>query len=77
MSGHESEVVVEGAQNNQAFWESEAQKLPWSKKWDKVLEWKEPFAHWFVGGQINASYACLDVHVVGEDKNRIAKKHTA
>ena len=27
---------------------------------DKSLVWKEPFAEWFVGGQTNASYNCLD-----------------
>jgi acetyl-CoA synthetase len=57
---------------SECFWAAEAEKLPWFKKWDKVLDWQEPFAHWFVGGQINASYACLDVHVVGDDKNKIA-----
>ena len=52
--------------NNQAdrekFWEQQAEKLPWFKRWTKALSWEEPFAHWFVDGQINASYACLDVY---------------
>ena len=26
-----------------------------SRPWDKVLDWNEPFAKWFVGGKINAS----------------------
>jgi acetyl-CoA synthetase len=45
------------------IWDAAAQKLPWSKKWHTMLQWNEPFAHWFVGGEINASYACLDVHI--------------
>ena len=28
-----------------------------------MLEWNEPFAKWFVGGQTNASYNCLDAHL--------------
>ena len=28
----------------------------------KTLEWNLPFAKWFVGGKINASYNTLDVH---------------
>ena len=28
-----------------------------------MLEWNEPFAKWFVGGQTNVSYNCLDAHL--------------
>ena len=28
----------------------------------RLLDWNPPFAKWFVGGQINASYNALDVH---------------
>lgn len=44
------------------FWNKEAKKLSWFKEWDKTLEWNPPFARWFTGGQINASYNALDVH---------------
>ena len=54
------------------FWEKQAQNLPWFKKWTQVLEWNEPFAHWFVNGQINASYACLDVHIKNGLENKTA-----
>lgn len=44
-----------------AFWDGLAkQELHWFKPYDSVLEWNEPFAKWFVGGQTNASYNCLD-----------------
>ncbi len=46
-----------------AFWTQCAEKLDWYKKWSKVLQWKSPFAQWFVGGQLNASYNCLDRHI--------------
>ena len=43
------------------FWESQAKKLDWFEPWQIPLEWNPPFAKWFVGGKINASYAALDV----------------
>jgi acetyl-CoA synthetase len=46
--------------------------LVWHKKWKKVLEWKEPFAKWFIGGQLNASENCLDRHLTGARKHKAA-----
>ena len=45
-----------------SFWDAQAKKLSWFKPWIKTLEWEPPFAKWFVGGKINASYNTLDVH---------------
>ena len=45
-----------------SFWNDEAAKLHWFKKWNKTLEWNVPLARWFVGGKINASYNALDIH---------------
>ena len=45
-----------------SFWNEEAKKLSWFQTWDKTLDWNPPFAKWFVGGLINASYNALDVH---------------
>jgi len=43
------------------FWDKQAKaELVWFKPWRKVLDWKAPFVKWFVGGQINVSYNCLD-----------------
>lgn len=47
------------------FWGEEAKRLSWFKPWEKVLEWHAPDAKWFVGGKLNASYNCLDRHVLG------------
>ncbi len=54
------------------FWAEQARQLDWFKTWDKVLEWKPPFARWFVGGQLNASYICIDRHVKTWRKNKVA-----
>lgn len=45
------------------IWEQAAKKLPWFTPWNTTLVWDEPFAHWFAGGTLNASFACLDVHI--------------
>jgi acetyl-CoA synthetase len=41
-----------------------AELLTWYKKWDKTLDTSNPpFWKWFVGGQLNASYNCIDRHL--------------
>ena len=56
----------------ETFWANEARNLPWFKTWDKVLEWKPPFARWFVGGMINVSYVCVDQHLKNWRRNKVA-----
>lgn len=45
-----------------SFWDEQAKKLSWFSPWTRTLDWNPPFAKWFVGGKINASYNALDVH---------------
>ncbi len=45
------------------FWSGIANELTWFKTWDTVCEWNEPFVKWFVGGETNISYNCLDRHL--------------
>jgi acetyl-CoA synthetase len=54
------------------FWERFANELHWFKKWDKVLDWHPPHAKWFVGGQTNISYNCLDVNIKNGLRNKAA-----
>ena len=54
------------------FWAREASELVWRKKWSKVLDWKIPFAKWFVGGQLNVSENCIDRHLAGPRRNKAA-----
>ncbi|TAK00753.1 MAG: acetate--CoA ligase [Candidatus Manganitrophaceae bacterium] len=56
----------------EAFWAGLAKELAWFKPWKKVLEWKAPFAKWFLGGKINIAYNCLDRHLEGWRKNKAA-----
>jgi len=54
------------------FWAEQARQLDWFKTWDKVLEWEPPFARWFAGGLLNASYICVDRHVKTWRKSKVA-----
>ncbi|MFP6620423.1 MAG: acetate--CoA ligase [Pirellulaceae bacterium] len=57
-------LYEEAKQDPVAFWERLArEELHWFKDFDQTLEWDEPFAKWFVGGETNVSYNCLDAHL--------------
>ena len=45
-----------------SFWDEQAHNLSWFSPWERTLDWNPPFAKWFVGGTINASYNALDIH---------------
>ena len=65
-------LYKESVEEPEKFWARAAEDLYWFKKWDTVLDWKQPWAKWFVGGQINLSYNCLDRHVTTARKNKAA-----
>ncbi|WP_424949507.1 acetate--CoA ligase [Deinococcus sp.] len=46
-----------------SFWGGMAGQLHWFSPWNRVLDWQEPHAKWFVGGQTNIAYNALDRHV--------------
>jgi acetyl-CoA synthetase len=56
----------------ESFWEEFASELEWFRPWEKVLVWHPPHAQWFVGGQLNASFNCLDRHLAGPRRNKVA-----
>ena len=57
--------------NPERFWAKMAKEhISWFTPWKKVLDWKPPFAKWFVGGKLNVSYNCLDRHLEGENSWR-------
>ncbi|HYP26394.1 MAG TPA: acetate--CoA ligase [Blastocatellia bacterium] len=65
-------IYREAQDDPEKFWGDVAKELHWFKPWDKVLEWEVPWAKWFVGGQINISYNCLDRHVETWRRNKAA-----
>ncbi len=57
----------------EAFWARQASDLvSWSKDWHTVCEWELPFAKWFLGGELNVSYNCLDRHVEAGKGDKVA-----
>ncbi|NLX98946.1 MAG: acetate--CoA ligase, partial [Rhodopirellula sp.] len=62
----------EAAEDIEGFWGKMAGELHWFKPYEKVLQWDEPFAKWFVGGQTNVSYNCLDIHLGTDRENKTA-----
>jgi acetyl-CoA synthetase len=56
-----------------AFWAEQAGRLDWARPWDEVLDWSDPpFAKWFVGGELNVAYNCLDRHVLAGRGAKVA-----
>src|SRR5213082_202012 len=53
-------LYQEARRNPVRFWEREAKELAWIKPWTRALEWKLPYAKWFIGGRLHASANCLD-----------------
>jgi acetyl-CoA synthetase len=59
-----AEAYDRAAADRLGFWAAQAHRLSWAKEWDQVLDWSSPpFAKWFVGGQLNVAYNCVDRHV--------------
>jgi len=58
--------------DREAYWADWAKQLEWMKPWDRVLEWTPPHAKWFLGGKLNATVNCLDRHVKGGKKDKVA-----
>ena len=62
-----------GAKSPERFWAKMAKEnLDWFTPWKKVLDWKPPFAKWFVGGKLNVSYNCVDRHAASWRRNKAA-----
>jgi acetyl-CoA synthetase len=64
-------IYRRAADDPDAWWASQAERLHWFRKWDQVLEWDPPHHKWFLGGKLNASYNCLDRHL-DENGDRVA-----
>ena len=63
----------EANEDYEAFWARQAEELvTWTKPWDTICEWNLPFSKWFVGGQLNVSYNCLDRHVLAGKGDKVA-----
>jgi acetyl-CoA synthetase len=62
----------ESIKQPERFWAREAGELLWQTPWKAILQWKAPFAKWFVGGKLNVSENCLDRHLASHRRNKAA-----
>ena len=67
------DLYNESIKDIEEFWAKEAKEhLHWFEPFHTTLEWQNPLAKWFVGGQTNVSYNCLDAHVLNGNGARVA-----
>ena len=52
-NANRASIYAQAAKDPVKFWEGFARELDWFKPWKKGLEWKVPYAKWFVGGKLN------------------------
>ncbi len=64
--------IRQAEQDPEGFWADVAAEIDWFSPWKKVLEWKPPFAKWFVGATTNVSHNCLDRHLRSWRRNKAA-----
>lgn len=62
------EMYSQSLDDPEAFWTEQAnQYLTWSKPWEKLQDWsfdqQDLGIKWFLGGELNVSYNCLDRHL--------------
>ncbi len=68
-----TDVYAEAEADPEAFWAEQAgDLLDWFEPWHTVVDWDLPFAEWFLGGKLNASYNCLDRHVAAGRGDKVA-----
>ena len=63
----------EARADDEGFWARQAAELlHWDTDWHTICEWNLPYAKWFVGGELNVSYNCLDRHVSAGRGDKVA-----
>lgn len=68
-------MYEESLRDPEGFWARMAdENITWSKRWDKVMHYDflKPEVRWFEGAKLNVSYNCIDRHLDGPRKDKIA-----
>jgi len=69
----DSSLHDRAAADPEAFWAAQARDLlHWDTPFDRVLDWQPPYAKWFLGGELNVAYNCVDRHVEAGLGDRVA-----
>lgn len=59
-----SDLYQHSLSDKQAFWGEQAKRIYWHKPPQQILDdTKLPFAKWYVGGETNLCYNCVDRHL--------------
>ena len=64
--------LLKRAENQEWYWGEMAKEVDWYKPFDKVLEWNNPFAKWYVGGKFNICHNAIDRHMKTKTANKVA-----
>ncbi|WP_328813528.1 acetate--CoA ligase [Rhodococcus sp. NBC_00297] len=68
-----AELYASAKDDRLAFWAEQANRLHWHTPFEQVLDWSDaPVAKWFVGGELNVAYNCVDRHVVEGRGDQVA-----
>jgi acetyl-CoA synthetase len=55
------------------FWETEArERVTWFEPFSELLDWKPPYAKWYLGGKLNVCFNCVDRHVDAGQGSKVA-----
>jgi len=55
------------------LWEREGrERVTWFEPFTELYEWELPYAKWYVGGKLNATYNCVDRHVEAGQGGKVA-----
>ncbi|HMJ00847.1 MAG TPA: acetate--CoA ligase [Gaiellaceae bacterium] len=55
------------------FWETEArERVTWFEPFSELLDWKPPYAKWYLGGKLNVCFNCVDRHVEAGQGSKVA-----
>ena len=69
----DTSLYDEGNTDYEGFWARQAAELvDWNTPWHTICEWNLPFSKWFLGGELNVSYNCLDRHVLAGRGDKVA-----
>ena len=73
MSERYQQFFRRSIEDKEAFWAEQAEDIYWHRRWDRVLDYdRPPFSRWFVGGETNTCYNCVDRHLEARgDQNAI------
>ncbi len=70
------EVYAAWKKDPEAFWDQVAADIEWSKPYDTVFDpYAGQYGRWFVGGETNTAWNCLDRHVRDGHGERLALIH--